>query len=232
MLRRTSSRSRDDVVAGHRAAPPVGAHERAEHGDRRRLAGAVGAEEAEGLAAARPRSRCRAPPRPRRSAWRGRSTETARWRPRRRCVAVTASARRSAVWRRRPHRPSSRSAARRRRGSGRGRGASAPAPLGLRDLGLAAVRMTCAKANATSRMSPPSSSAWSLTSPLICSHGAGRVVAALARLLAAGVGEPEACARRSPPSGSGPRPRAAAAPGRPSPGSGARRPRCAPRPPA
>ena len=50
MWRRTSSRSRDDVVAGDTRAAGGRLRQRAEHVDRRRLAGAVGAEEAEDLA--------------------------------------------------------------------------------------------------------------------------------------------------------------------------------------
>ena len=50
MLRRTASRSRLDVVAGDAGVAAGRLDQRAEHRDRRRLAGAVGAEEAEDLA--------------------------------------------------------------------------------------------------------------------------------------------------------------------------------------
>jgi hypothetical protein len=45
-----------DVVAGDRGRAAARAHERAQHVDRRRLAGAVGAEEAEDLAGATSKS--------------------------------------------------------------------------------------------------------------------------------------------------------------------------------
>ena len=50
MWRRTSSRSRTTSWPATRALPAVGLRQRAEHVDRRRLAGAVGPEEPEDLA--------------------------------------------------------------------------------------------------------------------------------------------------------------------------------------
>ena len=221
MLRRTSSRSRDDVVAGDARAAAVGRSERAEHRDRRRLAGAVRAEEAEGLARRRRRSRCRAPPRPRRSACeaanghRGRTLGT----------AGRAVGRRRARGSRRSLGASAR--ARRRRGSGR----ASRRVVGedLARLGDAAPRCRPAAPGRT-RCRPRASALHdracsSETSPASCSHGAGCVVARAPRRSARpGVGQlRRACARRPPRSGPGPRPRAAGAPGRPSRGSGARR---------
>ena len=58
--------SRDHVVAGDRRAARRSAQQRGEHPHRRRLAGAVGPEEAVDLALGRPRGRRPAPPAPRR----------------------------------------------------------------------------------------------------------------------------------------------------------------------
>ena len=67
MLRRTSSRccTTSKPATSRRAAGR--GDQRAQHADRRRLAGAVRAEEAEGLAGRRWSGRCRGPPRSRRS---------------------------------------------------------------------------------------------------------------------------------------------------------------------